>query len=90
NKPDDAEVFGMLTAMRAPLDKVAAMDLPVLLVVGEDDNLCPPAVMRHIAKLIPGATLEVVPGAGHSPYFETPEHWLKTVGSFLEVHAPTS
>lgn len=86
DKPDDSEVFGMLGAMRVPLDDVAGLELPVLLVVGEEDRLCPPAAMRHIAGLIPGAAFEVIAGAGHSPYFECPERWLAVVGSFLRRH----
>lgn len=89
DKPDDAEVFGMLAAMHAPLDAVSAMALPVLLVVGEQDQLCPPAAMRHIAGLVPGAGFEVIAGAGHSPYFECPELWLAAVVPFLRRHAPT-
>lgn len=87
DKPEDTEVFGMLGAMRAPLDDVAALRLPVLLLVGEDDKLCPPPAVRHIARRIPGAALEVIAGAGHSPYFECPERWSAVVGSFLRLHA---
>ena len=87
DKPDDTEIFHMLAAMHAPLDELAAFDLPVLLVVGEDDKLCPPAAMGHVAASIPGASLEVIAGAGHSPYFECPGRWLETVGPFLERHA---
>jgi pimeloyl-ACP methyl ester carboxylesterase len=87
DKPDDTEVFGMLSAMRVPLHELSALDLPVLLVVGEEDDLCPPAAMRHIAGHIPGAALEVIAGAGHSPYFECPDRWLSVVGPFLRRHA---
>lgn len=86
DKPDDLEVFGMLAAMHAPLDEVSAIELPVKLVVGEDDKLCPPAAMRLVAERIPGASLEVIAGAGHSPYFETPEAWLGAVAPFLRAH----
>ena len=87
DKPDDTEVFAMLAAMQVPLDALAGIGLPVLLVVGEEDKLCPPAAMADIARRIPGATLEVVAGAGHSPYFEVPEAWLAVVGPFLDRHA---
>lgn len=90
DKPDETEVFGMLASMRADLDDVSRIDFPVLLVVGEDDTLCPPAAMRHIAGRIPGATLEVVAEAGHSPYFEFPARWLSVVGPFLRRHAAST
>lgn len=87
DKPEDAEVFGMLAAMRAPVEQVAALRLPALLVVGEEDVLCPPAAMSHIADLVAGSELEVIAGAGHSPYFECPGRWLAAVGPFLGRHA---
>jgi 3-oxoadipate enol-lactonase len=89
DKPDDAEVFAMLAAMQAPLDALSGIEAPVLLVVGEEDGLCPPGAMRHIAGRIPGAAFEVVPGAGHSPYFECPDRWIAVVGPFLRRHAGT-
>lgn len=84
DKPADAEVFRMLGEMRLPLDAVGTLDLPVLLLVGEHDALCPPAAMRLVAGRIPGARLEVVADAGHSPYFERPEEWAGSVGAFLQ------
>ena len=39
--------------------------IPTLVVVGTSDVLTPPAQARMIAKLIPGARMEVFPGGGH-------------------------
>jgi 3-oxoadipate enol-lactonase len=86
DKPDDAEVFAMLGAMRAPPEQVAELGIPVLLVVGENDRLCPSRAMQLVANMIPGSRLEVVPEAGHSPYFEQPERWVRVVGEFLGGH----
>jgi pimeloyl-ACP methyl ester carboxylesterase len=86
DKPEEEEIFAMLGAMQAPLEEVSAIALPVLLVVGEQDRLCPPSAMRHIADRIPGAGFETIPGAGHSPYFESPDRWLEIVGPFLRRH----
>jgi 3-oxoadipate enol-lactonase len=83
DKPGDAEMLAMLGAMRAPIERVERLELPVLLVVGESDRLCPTAAMALIAERIPGAELHVIPGAGHSPYFEQPERWSRVVGDFL-------
>lgn len=38
---------------------------PTRVLHGELDDLVPIAHSRHTAHLIPGATLEVIPGAGH-------------------------
>jgi pimeloyl-ACP methyl ester carboxylesterase len=45
--------------------------------------LFPPAVIREVAGLIPGAELIELPGAGHSPYFEMPDAFNETVAAFV-------
>lgn len=66
-----------------PLDKVRALNIPTLFVVGEHDPIFPPAVIRSVAAEVSGARIVELPGAGHSPYFETPAAWNRTVSEFL-------
>jgi len=65
------------------LDAVATLPLPVLVLVGEQDE---PFIghSQRMAKVIPGARLVVIPDAGHSPQFENTDAWLDAVVSFLE------
>jgi pimeloyl-ACP methyl ester carboxylesterase len=65
------------------LDDVHKSKVPALFVVGENDPIFPPAVVRSVAGEVRGATVVELPGAGHSPYFETPETWNAAVLSFL-------
>lgn len=53
-------------------DGLPAIDLPVTVVSGTRDLLTPPARSRRIVELIPGARLEVIPGAGHMLPCEAP------------------
>ena len=46
---------------------------PTLVLAGGDDTVCPPVNARILARLIPRARLQVVPGAGHLLPFESPE-----------------
>ena len=46
---------------------------PTVAVVGALDRLTPPAVAREMAAAIPGATVEVVPDAGHLSPLENPD-----------------
>jgi pimeloyl-ACP methyl ester carboxylesterase len=56
--------------------------VPVLVIVGvQDEPFVPHA--RRMADAIPGARLEVVPDAGHSPQFENPAAYLAIVQGFL-------
>lgn len=83
DKPPEAEIFDLLGRTRYPIEAVRALSVPTLLLVGEHDPLCPPAAMRIVADLIPGATLAVIEGCGHSPYFEQPARWNELVRSVL-------
>ena len=74
---------------RVPGEGILANDLaklkvPVLFIVGQDDPLAPPHVVREAHKLIPKSRLEVVPGAGHSVYFEKPEEFNRLVDDFFD------
>jgi 3-oxoadipate enol-lactonase len=65
------------------LDAVATLPIPVLVLVGEQDQpfLAP---SQRMAKMIPGARLVVIPDAGHSPQFENTDAWWDAVVSFLQ------
>jgi 3-oxoadipate enol-lactonase len=54
-------------------DDLPAVTIPTLVVVGTSDVLTPPAQARLIARLIPGARLEVFPGGGHMLMLERAE-----------------
>jgi pimeloyl-ACP methyl ester carboxylesterase len=64
------------------LDDLGSLDVPTLVVVGEQDKPFRKASKR-MADAIPGAQLVVLPEAGHSPQFETPERWWDAVSGFL-------
>lgn len=61
----------------------AELDLPVLLIVGSEDQLFTPRAIRSVANLIDGSRVVEIPGAGHSPYFEMPDVWNQAVLEFL-------
>ena len=69
-----------------PEEALAGLSVPTLLITSENDVVFPPAAIRDVAALMPGAELVELSEAGHSPYFETPEAFNRTVGEFLERH----
>lgn len=69
------------------LERLRGVDVPTLVIVGEQDK----GFLMHserMAKAIPGAELEIVPDAGHSPQFENPEAWWSALSSFLDDLPP--
>ncbi len=55
-------------------DTVPALSgIPTLIMVGDADRMTPPSRSRQIAEVLPGAELEVIPGAGHMAILEAPD-----------------
>jgi 3-oxoadipate enol-lactonase len=61
----------------------ARIKAPTLVIVGRLDTLTPPGCSEDLARMIPGACLEVIQGSGHVPHVEVPERFLAVVGDFL-------
>jgi pimeloyl-ACP methyl ester carboxylesterase len=63
------------------------VDVPTLLVWGENDGLVPPAFGEAYRRLIPNATLSVIPQAGHAPFEEQPDAFLAAFEGFMSGRA---
>ena len=70
------------------LDRLGAITVPTLVVVGEQDLLTPPDQAKAVADAIPGARYELVtgPGSSHCLHIERPDDLLKIVDGFLDEH----
>ncbi len=82
-----AGIIGALAAMRDRPDSTpllpALAGIPTLVVVGEADRVTPPDGARAMAEAIPGATIVVIPGAGHVPPLEEPAETTRVLKEFL-------
>lgn len=73
--------------MTQPAGNYSAFATPTCFVVGDEDALTPPWLIEATTCAIPGAVRYVVPGAGHSVYFERADVFNKIVTTFVEsVH----
>jgi pimeloyl-ACP methyl ester carboxylesterase len=57
--------------------------VPMLFLVGSEDVLQPPDVVRGAAAMVPGAQFTLVQDSGHSVYFEQPDVFNFEVDRFL-------
>ncbi len=64
--------------------RLRGVTAPTLVVVGEHDTETPPDYARRLADAIPGARLEVIPGAGHLTPAEAPDQLDTLVRAHLE------
>lgn len=75
-----------LLCMAARPDSTALLPtiaVPTLVIVGEEDVPTPPAVARAMADTIPGASLAIIPHAGHLSNLEQQERFNQVVSDFL-------
>ncbi len=70
------------------LDELPTLRVPALVVSGEADALAPPHLAREVAGAIPGARLEILPGAPHSLNLERQIEFNRLLGAFLERVGP--
>jgi pimeloyl-ACP methyl ester carboxylesterase len=63
---------------------LAAFRGPALVLMGEDDRLCPRDRHELMQALIPGSRLAIVAGAGHLPTLEQPEATTAEIIRWLE------
>jgi YbgC/YbaW family acyl-CoA thioester hydrolase len=82
-----AGIVGALGAMRDRPDSTPLLaelgGVPTLVLVGDEDELTPPAQARAMAEAIPGASLVVVRSAGHVPPVERPAETTDALLAFL-------
>lgn len=64
-------------------DRLGEIRAPTLVVTGERDGVVPPRNAELLAERIPGAVLDVIPGAGHLAFIEQPERFNADVIAFL-------
>jgi pimeloyl-ACP methyl ester carboxylesterase len=63
--------------------RLGELQMPVLVVTGDDDRIVPTEQSVRLAGEIPGAELAVLPACGHVPQEECPEAFLAVVKGFL-------
>lgn len=64
---------------------LAATKVPVLYVVGEEDVIATPDLIRALHELTPGSTFLELKRAGHSAYFERPDDFNRMLLGFLRT-----
>ena len=72
-----------LTAGAPSKAEVEGLAVPSMFLVGSEDALTPPEILRAVHEIVPGSKFVEVPGCGHSVYFEQPDTFNEIVGGFL-------
>lgn len=83
-QPADGYVGTAIAVRDCDLTDIARrIGCPTLCLVGEHDLSTPPALVRSLAALIPGAGYEIIAGAGHLPCVECPTALAEHIRAFV-------
>lgn len=64
--------------------RLGEISAPTLILVGQDDFICPPSRAKIMHEGIPDSELAVFENSGHMAYVEEPEAFLDTIRSWLQ------
>lgn len=84
-----AGVPGILGGLHALMERpdststVSQIDVPTLIIVGEEDVLTPPKEAKLMAKAIRGSTIEIIEQAGHASNYERPAAFNHLLNEFI-------
>lgn len=67
-------------------EQLDRIQLPVLVIAGDDDRIVPTDLSIRLANKLPQAELVVAPACGHAPQEECPQAFLAAVQGFLKKH----
>jgi 3-oxoadipate enol-lactonase len=64
-------------------DRARSIDVPTLVLVGEEDIITSPSLSEELAALVPGSKVQPIANAGHLANAEQPEAFNTAIESFL-------
>jgi pimeloyl-ACP methyl ester carboxylesterase len=88
-RPQQRRALELQTAHEEPevlwpeLTPLSSLEVPTLVIVGEDDKADFLAIAQHLAEEIPDADLAIVPGAGHLVGIDQPDELNALLLEFL-------
>ena len=85
---DTADAQDDYRAARPLDDRLSALEIPVLVVFGTEDQIYEAEEAIEPYGDIPGIQIELIEGAGHSPQVETPEQLVPLIIAFAEAPLP--
>ncbi|WP_295843731.1 alpha/beta fold hydrolase [Tardiphaga sp.] len=88
----DVDVFHAACMALAGLDlraELAKVTVPVLVMVGDQDEATPPPMSEELNALLPDARLHVLKGCAHVPQLQAPDAFLEAIDEFLLGAAAT-
>ena len=68
-------------------EQIERIDVPTLLIHGENDPLMPIEAARWLHERLAGSQLTTIPGAAHAPFLNDPEKFANLIGEYCHAAA---
>lgn len=72
--------------LTTPREELARLLVPTLFIVGSEDPVLPPEIVRELADSVPDATFLEFGACGHSVYWENASEFNHALAAFLAKH----
>jgi alpha-beta hydrolase superfamily lysophospholipase len=69
-------------------DKLPHLQMPVLVVRGEKDAICPEQWAGEVVRLLPHGALQVIPGGGHTMNWSMPMELVERYSKYRSAYSP--
>jgi pimeloyl-ACP methyl ester carboxylesterase len=66
------------------MEKAGSITLPVLAIVGDQDNMTPPKYAQYMVKNLPACRMEMIEGGTHLAFLEKPKQVNAAIEKFLK------
>ncbi len=85
---ESSDAEGDYSAERPLDERLAALGVPLLVVFGTEDQIYPAPEAAAAFEDVPGAQVQLLEGAGHSPNVEAPEQLAPLISAFAAAPLP--
>lgn len=65
-------------------DRLTDVEVPTLIIVGEEDRATPPPMANELNESLPESTLVILPGVAHAPQLQDPASFVSSTRRFLD------
>jgi pimeloyl-ACP methyl ester carboxylesterase len=69
---------------------VNELDLPTLVITGDNDGVVPTEDSIRLARELPNAELAIMANCGHVPNEECPDQFIRATAEYLDSLTPTT
>ena len=82
--PEVAALNDILMSKYNLIPHLPKIQVPTLILVGEDDFICPPSQAERMHEKIPNSEIHIFKKCGHFPFFETPDEFFHVVRDWFK------